>query len=114
MYFNFDVAHKPPLGLFEVVGVQGRNFSTTSPLTLKDILECHYFAWSIKTSPNIEDTIKEMDVCALQVNQRDLYLDKSGLRWTAQILSGGFCSNVKIAAGQVFVTPPKLFFSLLK
>ena len=62
-----------------------------------------------KHRTNIEDTIKEMDVCALQVNQRDLYLDKSGLRWTAQILSGGFCSNVKIAAGQVFVTPPKLF-----
>ena len=30
------------------------------------------------------------------------------------ILSGGFCSRVKIAAGQVFVTPPEVFFSLLK
>ena len=44
-----------------------------SPLT--DILLCHSFAWSIKTSPNIEDTIKEMDVCALQVNQRDDWFD---------------------------------------
>ena len=31
-----------------------------------------------------------------------------------KILSGGLGSRVKIAAGQVFVTPPKLFFSLLK
>ena len=30
------------------------------------------------------------------------------------ILSGGFCSRVEIAVGQVFVTPPKVFFSLLK
>ena len=41
-----------------------------------------------KYRTNIEDTNKEMDVCALQVNQRDdwfdLYLDKSGLGWTAQ------------------------------
>ena len=29
------------------------------------------------------------------------------------ILSGGFGSKVKIAAGQVFVTPPKLFLDAL-
>ena len=51
-------------------------------------LFCMVYQDLTKYRTNIEDTNKEMDVCALQVNQRDdwfdLYLDKSGLGWTAQ------------------------------
>ena len=75
LYFNFDVAHKPPLELFEVVGVQGRNFSIYVSINTKRhsrmSLFCMVYQDLTKYRTNIEDTIKEMDVCALQVNQRD-------------------------------------------